>query len=370
MALPKLVAARRRAVRRAKAARRRRRALTAGITIITALAVGWVAVFVALPFFQDLSQGTKPLEDYPGPGGSAVQIVIRDGQGGTDIAQTLAEADVVATAKSFVEAYRANPKSVGIQPGTYTLHEQMRAADAVGALLDVANRLVTKVTIPEGWRASQIYERLAEKTGVPVEELAAAVEDPDAIGLPPEADGEVEGWLFPATYEFDPNPTAADCLKPMIDKTVQVLEDSGVDRAKWNRTLILASLIEKEAKLDDDRPKVSRVFRNRLKADMKLESDATVSYGVERFDTASTTDDERADDNPWNTYVNLGLPVTAICNPGEASILAALSPAKGKWLYFVVVNEESGETEFNETYEGHLKSVAKWQQWRAEHPEF
>ncbi|MDR1152198.1 MAG: endolytic transglycosylase MltG, partial [Bifidobacteriaceae bacterium] len=201
-----------------------------------------------------------------------------------------------------------------------------------------------------------------------VESLADAAKDTETLGLPPEAEGDVEGWLFPATYEVDPNPTPVEALAPMVAKTIEVLEDFGAEPEVWRKTLILASMVEKEAKLDEDRPKVARVFLNRIKKDMLLMSDATVSYGAGNFSSVFTSDEEREADNPYNTYVHEGLPGGAICNPGEAAIAAALSPEKGDWLYFVVVNLETGETAYAEDAAGHEINVQLMRDWIAEHP--
>jgi UPF0755 protein len=354
---------------RAAATKRRRRIVTAGVTLTALAGVAAATVLVVLPFIDDLrGDPTEVVSDYPGPGIGSTEVVVYSGDGGAAIAETLVDAGVVATASAFIDAYSLNPDAQSIQPGTYKLPKEMRAADALAALLNADNRQVVKYTIPEGFRVDQVYARIAEATGLTVDALAAAASDTEAIGLPAEAEGDVEGWLFPATYEVDPEATPVQVLAPMVAKTVEVLETLGAEPASWRQTLILASMIEKEAKLDEDRPKVARVFLNRIKEGILLQSDATVSYGVGNFSSVFTTDEERAADNPYNTYLNPGLPGGAICNPGEASITAALGPAEGDWLYFVVINLESGETAYAEDAAGHEANVLEMQQWIAEHP--
>jgi UPF0755 protein len=112
---------------------------------------------------------------------------------------------------------------------------------------------------------------------------------------------------------------------------------------------------------------MARTFLNRVEVGMHLQSDATVSYGV-NSKTVSTTAAQRANDNPWNTYKYPGLPAGPISAPGTAAIKAALEPTPGDWLFFCTVNLETGETEFNETYAGHEVSVAKWQAWMRANP--
>jgi UPF0755 protein len=227
---------------------------------------------------------------------------------------------------------------------------------------------VLKRVVPEGFRAAQIYARAAELTGLPVADFEAAATQTDELGLPKAAGGAIEGWLYPATYEYAPGTGAIDILKPMVAKTVEVLEEIGVEEKDWQDTLILASMIEKESKLDEDRQKVSQVFHTRLKDGMKLQSDATVAYGVQEFDSVYSSNEALKDDNEWNTYVHKGLPGTPICSPGEPSIEAAINPAPTDYLYFVVVNLDTGETVFSETAEEHAVAVEQLAQWERDNP--
>jgi UPF0755 protein len=352
-----------------QAIKRRRRIVTAGLSLLMLIGLGAATVFVVLPFIESLRPVPEEvIADYPGPGWGSVNVVVRPGDGGAAIGETLADADVVATSEVFTDAYSANPHAMGIQPGTYALPQQMHASDAVAALLDPANRVVVRFTIPEGFRAQQVYERISEATGLSVASLAAAAQNGSDIGLPEEAEGDVEGWLFPATYELDPDPTPVQALSPMVAKMIDVLETAGAPPEEWRDTIILASMVEKEAKLDSDRPKVARVFLNRLDQDMLLQSDATVAYGADDYSSVFTSDEDRADDNAYNTYVTPGLPAGPICNPGEAAIAAALSPEKGDWMYFVTVNLDTGETAYAEDAYGHEQNVQKLRDWMEENP--
>jgi UPF0755 protein len=131
--------------------------------------------------------------------------------------------------------------------------------------------------------------------------------------------------------------------------------------------LTLASIIQKEARLQQDFYKVSRVFLNRIDQGMRLQSDATVSYGSGGT-TVTTTDAERAAKNGYNTYARDGLPIGPIGAPGATAIDAALHPATGTWLYFCAINLKTGETVFSTTYAEHAVAVKKWQQWMRENP--
>jgi UPF0755 protein len=149
----------------------------------------------------------------------------------------------------------------------------------------------------------------------------------------------------------------------------QALDEAGVaPENRWN-TVVLASIVQREAGLKDDYPKVARVFLNRLAQGWDLQSDATVAYGTGHTDRVETTDAEREDaSNPYNTYVHPGLPVGPISNPGDLAINAVQHPADGTWMYFVTWNLETGETIFSTTQAEHDAAVEKWQQWMKDHP--
>jgi UPF0755 protein len=266
-----------------------------------------------------------------------------------------------------VSAYGANPAATGIQPGTYQLLLEIPAADAVNALLNPASKLQTKVTIPEGMTVEQIVKRISEKTTIPLEDLEAAIDDPDSFGLPKEAEGNVEGWLFPATYEVQPDDGATDVLKQMTDATVGVLEDAGVPKDQWEEVLVKASLVEREAKLDEDRPKMARAIDNRLEVGELLRIDAAVAYGAGVPGTELTQAMLDDASNPYNLYQHDGLPPTPIASPGKESIEAVQNPADGDWIFWCTVNLDTGETEFGVTIDDHNACVAKMNAWIEEH---
>ncbi len=341
------------------------------VLLIVALAViaggGYAGVRALGPLVDKIGGGTAPALDYPGPGGEDVSVTVGDGDTGAVIAATLLEADVIRSTEAFVKAAAVEPAAAGIQPGTYTLQLQMKASAALSILIDPTNRTVPRVTVREGLWASEVYTALSKGTGLPVADYRAAAKKTGQIGLPSAAKGNVEGYLFPATYEFPAKSTAVEQLTMMVAKTVTELENAGVDPADFERTMILASIVEAEANREQDRPKVARVLLNRDEISMKLELDSTVSYGV-KHRSITTTDAERADDNPWNTYLYPGLPVGPINNPGAAAIEAAGNPADGPWLFFVAVNPETGETKFATTFAEHQVNVAEFQRWCNDHP--
>lgn len=355
--------------RERKKRQRRKRSLIALIIALALLGAAVWAVFTYAKPLWDSFTGSlqeETVQDYPGPGSGSVEVVIPPEATGAAMAEVLHEADVVASQRAFTRAFSANASAAGIQPGTYDLLQQMSGADAVNALLNPENRVQMRVTIPEGYQVDQILDRLSSVTAIPVEEFQAAMEDTAAVGLPEEAGGEYEGWLYGATYTFEPGTTATEMLAQMVSTTISTLDELGVEPGDRQRVLTIASLVEREARSAEDRAKVARAIQNRLDIDMKLDIDAAVAYGMEKSGTELTTEDIRTFDSPYNLYLRTGLPPTPIASPSEESIRAVLDPAEGPWRFWVTINLDTGETRFAETYEEHLENRELLRAWQAE----
>ena len=302
--------------------------------------------------------------DYSGSGSGSVKFVIKDGATGSQIADDLEAAGVVKNASTV---YRLMMSSGTVfYPGVYSLKSKMGSMQALEALSNPESRIVNTVTIKEGLRISQVLRALADGTDVSFDEFQVAAKDFAGLGIPVNAPS-AEGFLFPATYSFDPGISAKTVLKQMVNKTYQVLDAAGVPKADRFKVLTFASVVEKEARQPQDFYKVARTFQNRLDIGMKLQSDATVSYGSGGT-TVTTTDAERADPNGYNTYVHAGLPVGPISAPGERAIDAVLHPAAGTWLYFCAINLKTGETVFSTTEAEHYRAVKLFQKWIQENP--
>ena len=310
--------------------------------------------------------------DFDGSGTGSVSFTINEGDIGEDIAMNLYEQGVTASFESFYDLLLKTEPAPTFVPGVFMLKEKMSAAAALEALLDPNNLKVDRVAIPEGTSEVRIIELIAEATGIPIAEIQAEAADVASFGVPAEAP-KLEGFLFPATYTFTPGTSARDILQTMVDRCFLALDDAGVAPEDRFRIITMASLIQKEAGVAEDFPKVSRVFWNRLDENLwpsgLLESDATVAYGagVKRVETTVA---ERADEsNPYNTYVHPGPLYAPISNPGDVAINAALNPVEGPWFYFVCVNYETGETLFSTTAAEHEAAVEIWGQWLLENPE-
>jgi len=357
------------ASRRAAAKRKRRRRQRTAVVLVVVL--GFVGAGAYLLWDRmDSLVGDLPFigaqdEDYPGPGGEPVEVVIPEGASGNQMGSVLHEAGVVASVGAFTSAFSENPAAAGIQPGTYQLQSEMKASDAVAALVR-NEKLQTNVTIPEGYTVAQIVEKVASVTTITPEELEAALEDPASFGLPKQADGNAEGWLFPKTYSVQPGDDATSLLTSMVEQTTKELEAAGIEKDDWEESLVKASLVEREAKHDADRPKMARAIENRLDAGMPLQIDATSAYGLGKPGTELSTDDVRNPDDPYSTYAHVGLPPTPIANPGAASIEAVANPADGPWKFWITVNLDTGETKFSETNAQHEKYREELRQWQSE----
>ncbi|MFI8103291.1 endolytic transglycosylase MltG [Streptomyces sp. NPDC086023] len=217
-----------------------------------------------------------------------------------------------------------------------------------------------RLLVPEGWRAPQVYAAVDRALGLAPGTTRAAV--PRAgLALPPEAKGNPEGFLFPATYPVTSKTTPEGLLRYMVDTANARLAGAGIAGAGRAQGMTpyqvatLASVIEAEADAPADRPRVARVIHNRLARSMPLQMDSTLNYALDRH-TLDVSLAETRLDSPFNTYRRQGLPPTPIGNPGLAALRAAVSPAAGDWLFSVTVRP--GDTRFSATYEEHRQHVA------------
>lgn len=307
--------------------------------------------------------------DYTGQGTGKVVVEVTPGANGQIIANALEKAGVVKSAEAFYQLSLKDARAQTIQQGFYSLRKKMSAEWAMRELSDRKNRVEGKVTVPEGARVGEIVNAIVAGSDIKKDDLTAALKEPEKLGLPEGAKNNPEGYLYPATYTVEPGTTATELLKSMVDKTISVEKDLDIGtRARAlglnaEEVLTVASILEYEAKKDEDYPKVARVLYNRIKAGKPLQLDSTVAFVSKRKGDVFTTDAERANKSEYNTYQHTGLPPGPIGSPGEKTIEAALKPAKGNWLYFVAINLDTGETVFSDTYAEHQKAVAKLQDY-------
>lgn len=342
--------------------------------LVSLLVVGALVAGVAVGFGKgrDYLEKVFSAPDYEGEGSGAVTVEVTKGQSSQAIADTLEKKDVVKSARAFERAARDDPRSRSIQAATYTLRKKMSAKAALELMLNPAKSvLVTRVGIQAGLTKDQVVEKLQNQKAVklPPGSVAAAMAKPQALGLPSYARNNPEGFLYPGTYDVPRNATAYQILKLLTaqfaKKSAELKLPQTAQRKKLDpyQAVIVASIIAAETNRAEDYPKVARVIYNRLQRNMRLQMDSTVHYVAGRNGGVFTSDEERDIDSPYNTYKYRGLPPTPINSPGQDTLRAALHPAQGSWLYFTLVNLDTGETAFASTDDEHQANVRKLQAW-------
>ncbi|HEV2796670.1 MAG TPA: endolytic transglycosylase MltG [Nocardioides sp.] len=345
--------------------RRKGRGIKGCLAVIVALAVLVVGFYVGLTkgvsWVADQFQGP---EDYPGPGTGKVEFTVNEGDVVAQIGRNLKAAGVTASVQAFIDT--CGSECGGIQVGDYELQKEMKAADVKEVLVDPSNLIsFPTVTIPEGLRLVDIVDTLAKNTDFSKGAYDKALES-GRLGLPDYAEGNAEGYLFPATYEIKPNQKPVQILKMMVSRWREAADAAQLEEkaAELGHTpaelMIIASLIEAEGR-GDDMPKIARVIYNRLDGpgdkggtNGTLGIDASNAYGLGKSGTTALTEEELAVDTPYDTRRRPGLPPTPIEAPGDDAIEAAANPADGPWYYYVTVDLETGETKFYEEYEDFL----------------
>ncbi|WP_162494593.1 endolytic transglycosylase MltG [Streptomyces ambofaciens] len=224
----------------------------------------------------------------------------------------------------------------------------------------------TSLVIPEGWRATQVYAAVDKALALPAGTTRKSLAKAD-LKLPNDAEGNPEGYLFPATYPLGEAPTPEKLLAAMVDKANEKFTGApvaaGAQRNALNvyQAVTIASIVQAEAAGQRDMAKAARVVFNRLERGMPLQMDSTINYALGRSTLNTTAKDTRID-SPYNSYQRMGLPPTPIANPGDEAMRAAINPTPGDWLYFVTV--KPGDTRFTADYAEHQRNVAEFNRVR------
>jgi UPF0755 protein len=367
---------------------RRRRHTTRGILVSLAIGVVIAAVFVG----SRLWHGGGSRYDFAGDGKQDLVVEVHSGDSTTAIGETLHKENVIKTVKAFLGAAENNQAITAIQPGYYRMRTELPAATAVKRLVDPGSR-VGKLVIPEGQQLDDtadvktndttpgIFTMIARASCVELDGNKHCVSDADlraaaektplpSLLVPPWAvpsvtamgndHRRIEGLIAPGTWNINPSASPEEILSTLINSSAELYLKSGLqdtatamNMSPYN-VLVVASLVQRESK-PQDFAKVARVIYNRLAEHRKLEFDSTVNYPLDRREVA-TTDGDRAQTTPWNTYAIDGLPATPICSPGTDALKAAEHPEDGDWLYFVTIDTQ-GTTLFTRDYQQHLANI-------------
>jgi UPF0755 protein len=303
----------------------------------------------------------------PSKTASTKVIFIKKGTHLKKVSEILKQDGIIKNRHFFVLLTTVLGKKAKVKAGEYEFHTQMLPLEVLDALVkgQVKPHLVT---IPEGYTLSQIAQLLEDLNLVEKKGFLQRASSPafiNALGLSQFAGPTLEGYLFPETYHLFREMDSEEVIQMMVYQFKKVFGPDLVNRASElgiseKEVVILASIIEKETPLPEEKPLISAVFHNRLKRKIPLQSDPTVIYGIKNFN-GNLTKEHLMRPTPYNTYLIAGLPPTPICNPGKDSLLAAVRPAPVPYLYFVSKND--GSHFFSSDIGEHNRAVWKYQKY-------
>jgi UPF0755 protein len=300
--------------------------------------------------------------DYEGEGTGEVTVTVAKGETLREIAESLVAADVVRTQEAFLRAAESDDRSGSIGPGAYSLRKQMSGAAALDLMLDPRSRSGARLAVPEGLTVAETVALTAKATPITAKAMRTALDKPGTYGLPDMADGDPEGYLFPATYDVEEGTTATALLSAMTRRFEKAARDTDlVPRAadlgrKPEEIVTIASILQREVR-PEDYAKVSRVTENRL---AKRCGCSWTPRSPTPWGCASSSPPRSCARARRTTPTVPVLPPGPVCNPGQAALEAALSPAEGDWLYFVTTDPKTGETKFTSSYEEFLAFKAEF----------
>ncbi|MBC8080177.1 MAG: endolytic transglycosylase MltG [Gorillibacterium sp.] len=310
----------------------------------------------------------------PAAKSSPVTFEILSGTGSIGVADILEQKGIIRNKELFTFYLRYKNEGTRFQAGNYEMSPGITLDEIIAKLNhgEIVKEEMVRFTIPEGFTLKQIIARLDEEGIASADELLHLTEEPDKLELSlpvdalptdPKLEFQMEGYLFPETYEMKKGSTSKEIVQRMANEMMFKLESvTGWQDMLKKRGLTLhelmtvASLVEREAAVDKERSLIAGVIYNRLENDMRLEIDATVQYALGENKERLYEKDLQID-SPYNTYKNDGLPPGPIGSPGLDSIKAALKPVKTEYLFYVTKKDGSREHLFAKTYAEHLKNI-------------
>ncbi len=327
----------------------------------------FVLLALVLTFLVLVGSGVMWVEHQinpPGPSGPQVRLTVAPGMSTSDIADLLEREGIIASADVF--RYYAKLTGIGsIEAGDYTLEKKSDLSDVKSVLEGGAAKAEDdRVTIPEGLTLAKIAKLVGEQLpGRSADKFLAAAKSGTVRSQYQPAGSSVEGFILPETYFVAKTDDETAVLRKMVDAFDQLATklDLAGAAARLHLTpyqvVVAASIVEREALIDDDRGKVARVIYNRLDQKIQLQMDSTVLYAIGQEGKDNVTLDDRKVNSPYNTFIAPGLPPGPISQPGRKSLEGAVSPPAGDWLYFVTT-DVSGRSSFTNNYNQFLRDVA------------
>ncbi|GMA99168.1 aminodeoxychorismate lyase [Pelosinus sp. IPA-1] len=318
-------------------------------------------VFVFLCLGNVIYRLTQPVN---APVAEKAVIVVKTGMAANEIGELLYQQGIIKSVLAFHAVAKMQGLANSLQAGEYVINKNMTIQQIV-AMLAKGETVYQQITIPEGYTVDQIAKLIQEKQLGSAEKFKALAKKSNVFSYPYMMNYnanivyKVEGYLFPNTYQISKGATEEQLLNMMLTQFDKEFSESMRERAtaiglSVKDVIILASLVEKEAQIEDDRPIIAGVFLNRLKQEMPLQSCATIQY-ILGYPKVELSVEDTEISSPYNTYQHMGLPPGPIANPGMAAINAVLYPKETSFIYFVA--DKQGTHHFSKTYEEHLAAI-------------
>lgn len=335
--------------------------------VMAALAVVALLVVIATVMAYLNSHSQDNAQTASITAGEHIKVTIPSGANAARIAQLLVQEHVISDGKAFLSAIQKQDVASKIKSGTYELVAGSDYQQLIDRLIQGPNSSENALVVPEGFTVDKLADLVSQQFGISRDDFLAQAKASNYVDefpfLKDAQNDSLEGFLWPKTYDFSSTtPTSDAIIKLMLTQyktetanldfegaQQNIKQQYGITMSRYD-FIKLASIIEKEALIDEDRPLIASVMFNRLKADMPLQSDATMGYVTK----GKVTPQDLKSDSPYNTQNKKGFPPTPICSPGIASLSAAMLPATTDNYYFWITKDEH---KFSKTYDEHLQAI-------------
>lgn len=335
--------------------------------VMAALAVVALLVVIATVMAYLNSRSQDNAQTASITAGEHIKVTIPSGANAARIAQLLVQERVISDGKAFLSAIQKQDVASKIKSGTYELVAGSDYQQLIDRLIQGPNSSENALVVPEGFTVDKLADLVSQQFGISRDDFLAQAKASNYVDefpfLKDAQNDSLEGFLWPKTYDFSSTtPTSDAIIKLMLTQyktetanldfegaQQNIKQQYGITMSRYD-FIKLASIIEKEALIDEDRPLIASVMFNRLKADMPLQSDATMGYVTK----GKVTPQDLKSNSPYNTQNKKGFPPTPICSPGMASLSAAMLPATTDNYYFWITKDEH---KFSKNYDEHLQAI-------------